>query len=229
MDYVDIYGIQEAETVIRGTLRNLGWCSTWKRMVDMGLIEDIREDLGDISYADYLAHILGEELQEDLIKVIGNDFLDDSSPEEKEMVSGFIERLDYLGLFDEEIMDGSRDRVEILAHILEGKLKYGPGERDMILLLHEIVAHIPDKDENSSEGSFEKISCYMAAMGKPGGDSAMSRTVGLPAAMAVDLILQGKICDVGVHRPITSDLYAPILELLAHEGLKFTTIVEKFE
>jgi hypothetical protein len=42
----------------------------------------------------------------------------------------------------------------------------------------------------------------------------MSRTVALPVAIASRMILDGVITKTGVHRPITSDVYEPILSEL---------------
>lgn len=36
--YIDKYGIPEAQTIYRGTLRNIGWCETLKAMVNLGLL-----------------------------------------------------------------------------------------------------------------------------------------------------------------------------------------------
>jgi len=58
--------------------------------------------------------------------------------------------------------------------------------------------------------------------GISGGDSAMSRTVSLPAAIAAVMILQGKINLPGVHIPVQPAIYNPVLDQLAGTGLKFT-------
>ena len=47
------------------------------------------------------------------------------------------------------------------------------------------------------------------------GDSAMSRTVSLPAAIGVQLILSGIVTTPGVLRPVTKDVYKPVLDELA--------------
>jgi hypothetical protein len=63
-------------------------------------------------------------------------------------------------------------------------------------------------------------------IGIPHGDTSMSRTVGLPAAIGVKLILQGKINLTGVHTPVIPEIYEPVLEELEQLGIHFT---EKWE
>ncbi len=58
--------------------------------------------------------------------------------------------------------------------------------------------------------------------GEGGGETAMSKTVGLPLAIAVKLILQGKIKDKGAVVPVSEAFYGPVLDELEHHGISFT-------
>ena len=49
----------------------------------------------------------------------------------------------------------------------------------------------------------------------------MSNTVGLPIGMAAKLILSGELNKKGVHIPVTSDIYEPILKELEENGVIF--------
>ena len=49
----------------------------------------------------------------------------------------------------------------------------------------------------------------------------MSRAVSLPAAIAVRLILEGKLTATGVQMPLRSEIYEPILESLGKLGFNF--------
>ncbi|MEJ2504491.1 MAG: saccharopine dehydrogenase C-terminal domain-containing protein, partial [Gemmatimonadota bacterium] len=55
----------------------------------------------------------------------------------------------------------------------------------------------------------------------PGGSTAMARTVGLPMALAVDRILAGEIAVSGTHIPTDPEIFDPILDALAAEGITF--------
>ena len=50
----------------------------------------------------------------------------------------------------------------------------------------------------------------------------MSITVGIPVAIAVKMILTGKISSTGVHIPIRKDIYEPVLEELEEYNIRFT-------
>ena len=50
----------------------------------------------------------------------------------------------------------------------------------------------------------------------------MARTVGLPAAIGVRMILEGKIRQTGVVTPIEPAIYEPILAELETLGIHFT-------
>jgi saccharopine dehydrogenase-like NADP-dependent oxidoreductase len=94
------------------------------------------------------------------------------------------------------------------------KMAYAPGETDMTIVHVEIVAEFPDRRERRS--------ATMVVDGTPNGDSAMSRAVALPAAIAARLIHDGHIQATGVQMPPTlPELYKPVLEELAEHGFEF--------
>ena len=90
----------------------------------------------------------------------------------------------------------------------------------MIVLHHDFLAEFPDSNKK------EKITSTLIDYGIPGGDSSMSRTVGLPAAIGAKLILEGKITLTGVHIPVDPNIYNPALDEL--ETMKIVC-VEKTE
>jgi len=62
----------------------------------------------------------------------------------------------------------------------------------------------------------------MVALGEDQTYTAMSKTVGLPIAIATVAILNGTIKKPGVQLPISKDVYLPILEKLKDYGIEFT-------
>lgn len=98
------------------------------------------------------------------------------------------------------------------------KMQYAPGERDMLILQHQFEAAMPDGNE--------RIISTMVDFGLPRGYTSMARTVGLPAAIAVKLILHGQIDLTGVQTPVTPEIYEPVLAELEELGIRF---VETFE
>jgi len=93
------------------------------------------------------------------------------------------------------------------------KMSYQPHEKDMAIVHDDLIVDFSDRKE--------KWSSTVLVYGIPGGDSAMSRTVSLPAAIATRLILEGKITMRGSVLPIFPEIYNPILEELEVFGIKY--------
>jgi saccharopine dehydrogenase-like NADP-dependent oxidoreductase len=73
-----------------------------------------------------------------------------------------------------------------------------------------------------SQGNESKmIISAMAIIGENQEETAMAKTVGLPLGIATKLLAKGKIDKTGIHRPITPDIYEPILQELETFGIKF--------
>ncbi len=206
MAYIDIYGIPETKTMLRGTLRNLGWCSTLKKIADLGLLDLEERDLNGVTYRSLMAELSGsksEDVEESVATFLGLSVEDP-----------IIKRFEWLGLFENRpIPDGTKTCLDALCHLFEEKLQYAPGERDMIVMHHEFVAEF--------DSHREKTTSTLIDYGIPNGDSSMSRTVALPVAIASRMILEGKIQMTGVHRPVLSEIYEPILKELEANGIKF--------
>ncbi|MEA3560131.1 MAG: saccharopine dehydrogenase C-terminal domain-containing protein, partial [Candidatus Thermoplasmatota archaeon] len=202
--YADIYGIPDAKTVLRGTLRNKGWCDTWKGLHDIGMLDDKATRAKT-----YL------ELMKGLAPGVG-DIKNRLKMRIKTRDNGLVVRnWDWLGLVgNTELLDG-KSRIDALSELLEKKLIYGPKECDMIILKHTFNVEFPG-DGNKT------IHSTMIDHGFPGGDSAMSRTVGLPAAIGVEMIMNGKLDHLsGVHIPILPEIYGPALEKLRSQNIYF--------
>lgn len=205
--YAKLYGVPEAKTMLRGTLRNLGWCETIRTMVRLGLLDQKERDWTGLTYAGLLRKVLGTRAK-DLKKVIS---------ERLGLHPGLaiFRRLEWLGLFSEEplpLQKGSA--LDIMGACMTSKLSLAEGERDMIILQHEFIAVYPGNSK-------EKIISTLVDYGIPQGDTSMARTVGLPAAIGARMILEGKIRETGVHIPVLPDIYAPILEELKNLNIAF--------
>ena len=82
----------------------------------------------------------------------------------------------------------------------------------------------------SVEGSREKHIREFVVEGEPsasGGHSAMAKTVGYPIGIAVKMILDDRIKQLGVIVPFAREIYEPILAKLQAEGLSAKKSVEK--
>jgi saccharopine dehydrogenase (NADP+, L-glutamate forming) len=206
LPYIDTYGIHGVKVMLRGTLRYPGWCETLKKIAELGLLDETdREDLAGITLAQFTSKMVNssDDLKSDVAKFLG-----------VERGSAAISNLEWLGLFsDDPIMQGAKSPVDVLAGRMLEMMQYAPGERDMLVMQHEFVAKYPDRKE--------KTVSTMIDYGIPDGDTSMSRTVGLPAAIATRLILEGKIDLTGVQVPVTPAIYEPVLDELESMGIRF--------
>ena len=120
--------------------------------------------------------------------------------------------------------------MDLVSTLLAHKLRYHPGERDMVILSHEIVAqpYVADIVPASMVGAPVQREVHTSSLvlyGEVGGNSAMSRTVGLPLAAATLRILDGEVCMRGVMVPVESEIYHPVLEDLLSQGVIFKETV----
>ncbi|MEA2103057.1 MAG: saccharopine dehydrogenase C-terminal domain-containing protein [Candidatus Cloacimonadota bacterium] len=214
--YKDIYEIQDTKTMFRGTLRYPGWCITMKKIVDMGLLDDEKEyELNGKTYGEFISEFIQADEKSDLKKKLAELW-------KLPVDSDTVNRMEWIGLLgDEKIGLEKGSALDVFCKILLEKLKYEPAERDMLVMHHEFTAEYEDKKQN--------ITSTMIDFGIPNGDSSMSRTVGLPAAIAVRMILNGVIKETGVHIPSKPEIYEPILNELEEMNITFKERFGKIE
>jgi saccharopine dehydrogenase-like NADP-dependent oxidoreductase len=211
LPYAEIYGISRAKTIFRGTLRYTGWCQTLRKLVEAGWLGDETMDLSGLTFKQLTAKLLGlpdGDVRQDAIRRLG-------MAEDSYAFKNFV----WLGLFSNDplpVNEGSP--LDVMVARMLAKMQYAEGERDMLIMQHEFIADYP--------GRQEQITSTMIDYGIPHSDTSMSKTVGLPAAIAVRMILQGQVKLTGVYRPVTPELYEPILAELKELGIGFTEKVE---
>lgn len=210
LPYIDLYSLEGISSMYRGTLRNLGWCDTWKKIVDLGLLDlEERKDLEGLTFRDFMGKLLKVETVVDLGQALSTKLNIDFDSE-------IMKRFEWLGLLgDDPIPQGQTTNLDVLSAQLLEKLQYEEGERDMIVLHHEFIAEYPKENRK------EKITSTLLDFGIPGGDTSMARTVSLPAAIASRMALEGKIKETGVHIPVIPSIYEPVLNELETMNIVF--------
>jgi saccharopine dehydrogenase-like NADP-dependent oxidoreductase len=206
VSYMDIYGIPETKTMYRGTFRYKGWCESLDVMKGLKMLDDSVIDCKGMSYVDFLAGSTELEvidLKINLAKKLG------VSP-----TSTAIQALDFLGFFSNERLHyHEATPFDITSDRMIKKMLLSSTDRDMVILQHIFLASYPD-------GNREVIKSSMIDFGSPLTNTSIARTVALPAAIAVKMILEKRIEAKGVCRPVIPQIYNPVLDELKTLGVE---------
>lgn len=205
LSYIPLYGLEKCSDFIRTTLRYPGFCSGWKNLVDLQLTSETDfYETGGMTLKDFFAtHFQQLNLSERYQQLIGTDSL-------------FRVQMDYLGTGDAQttINKGHCAAIDVLQFAIEHKWILSPGDRDMIVMLHEIGYE--------QQGQRFRTDACLLVKGEDHIRTAMAKTVGLPLGIAASLILQGKIKETGLQIPIIPSIYEPVLKELEKEQIRFT-------
>jgi saccharopine dehydrogenase (NADP+, L-glutamate forming) len=196
LSYIPVYGLNESATFVRTTLRYPNYCTGWQKVVEAGLTSDETIiNTNDLSYADFLKNQLAAKnitLDTDLLK----------------------QQFEFLGLNDSTLINKGEQPVStVLQQLIEEKWKLEKGDKDMIVMLHEIEYRLNGKEHS--------VQSALIVKGDDELRTAMAKTVGLPLGIAATLLLENKIAMRGLHIPILPAFYEPVLEALAEEGVRF--------
>jgi len=205
------YNLKDALTVKRGTYRNIGWCETLRAIVNLGLVDETPvPSIKGSTYKKAMAYALkakeNENLKEFAAKKVGI-----------QVNSKVIERMEWLGLFSDEVIPKADNLLDMLSDRMQEKLYFKEGEVDLLLLRHKFIVENKDKSK-------DQITSTLIDFGIPHGDSSMARTVSLPMAIATSMVADGRIKATGVRIPNTKDIYKPVLAELEKLNIK---MVEK--
>ncbi len=205
--YLPHFDLEENASLYRGLLRFVGWCNFMQSLIALSYLDDTQtHDLSGKTFREFTARLINrpDASMESLSAFLG-------VPERADR----IKRLKWLGILDNtEIPLDRGTNIDVIIGLMLARMSYLPGETDMIIVHDEIVVEFDDRKER-------RIST-LHVEGDPEGHSAMSRAVSLPAATAVQLILEGKLDLNGVQMPLRPELYEPILENLGKLGFNFT-------
>jgi len=207
LKYIDTYGLSGIRTMIRGTLRNNGFCSAWNVFVQLGCADDtyLMEDVGSMTHRDFINAFLPydgkKSVEEKLTERLG---IQHDGAE--------MQKLKWLRLFETEKIGLTKGTpAQILEHILNKKWKLQPQDRDMVVMWHRF--------RYEYNGSRFEVQSSLVTMGNDSIHTAMAKGVGLPLAIAAKLLIQGKIKERGVVIPIQKEIYEPILQELGTLGI----------
>ena len=212
--YIQLYGLQDTGTFIRGTLRYAGFCKLWNALVAMGVTSDriVIDNLGKMSLRDFFRMFLSksnEPFDSKIKALTAQDWTDEE-----------IKALEWLGVYSTEPVQLEKGTpVQVLQHIIEEKWRMEEADKDRVVMLHEFI-YIQNHKKY-------RLHSVMDITGEDGKRTAMAKTVGMPLALAAELILNGKINTYGVILPVMKEVYEPLLDALSAWGIGFTEYVEE--
>lgn len=207
LKYQHVYGLDYIKTLYRGTMRRVGFSRAWNVFVQLGMTDDSYtiDDSSNMSYRDFVNSFLPYSPTDSVelkfrhaLKIDQDDIVWDK----------FLE----LDIFNPKKMVelDKATPAQILQKILMDSWTLDPEDKDMIVMYHKFGYEL--------EGKKHQIDSTMVTLGQDQTYTAMSKTVGLPVAIATLAILNGKIKTPGVQIPITKEVYSPILtELESHD------------
>lgn len=210
LKYREVYGLENVETLYRGTLRRPGFSRAWDSFVKLGMTDD--------SYQIANTHLLS-------FREFTNLFLAYNPSDSVELKlkyylgipqdSDLMDKLIWAGLFSSQKFPfEAGSPAQCLEYILRQVWTLEESDKDLIVMYHKIGWE--------KNGERFMIESSMGVEGKSSIQTAMASTVGLPLAIAVRLILEGKIESTGVQLPMTAQWYNPILEELSADfGVQF--------
>ena len=206
LKYKKIYGLETIPTLYRGTLRRGGYCKAWDALITLGLTDDSFDvdNPSSLTWKQFTQSFLPSgsygSTQDQLQRFCNDDTV--------------YQKLVWLGLLSEEPLGVEKGTpAEILQKRIESKWVLGAHDKDMIVMWHRF--------RFKKEGRRHEISASLITLGDDTLYTAMSKTVGLPIAIAAKKILRGEWTLSGVTLPVTPDIYVPILEELRTFGIQF--------
>ena len=207
-NYIEDYGLDGVSDFYRGLLRYPGYCNSIQSMKDLNLLsEKDSHNLQDVTYKQFTASLIGVKENSDVRQAVADKL-------NLKVNSDIVKQLQWLGLFDDLLIPMSKgSNGDVLLSLMEERMSYKEHEKDMIILHNEATIEFDNR--------IEKRISTMKVEGRPFGHSAMSRAVSLPAAIASRLIIEGAIRAKGVVKPITDEIYKPVLAELEEHGYKY--------
>ena len=236
--YGTLYGIPDAQTCLRGTLRYEGWSNIMHGCLLTGLFKK-HIPTGNQTWREVISVALqdsclefGEKVSispENLENIMLN-FLKDKIQDPKKAINAMI----WIGILDNNSQlkpPGAYGETleDAVCNLLEEKLAFNfdAKERDMVVMHHCLEYDIGNNMVEQVKGS-------LMSLGNDE-DTAMARTVGITAALGAKMVLEGTFASPdspykGVIRPLDPLFVDTMLERLEQENIVFeeeTTYYER--
>lgn len=212
LNYRSVYGLDDIPTIYRGTLRRPGFSRAWDVFVKLGATDDTykMEGVKSMTHRDFINSFLAYN-PHDSVELKLMHYL--NIPQD----DSIIEKLEWLGIFENTPVGLEEDSTpaQVLQQILEKKWTLEEHDKDMIVMWHKLGYKTP-------KGELKMMTSSMVVKGEDRTYTSMAKTVGLPVAIATKKVLLEEINKPGIHRPVTPEIYNPILEELQQHDIQFS-------
>ncbi|MFM7053979.1 MAG: saccharopine dehydrogenase C-terminal domain-containing protein, partial [Bacteroidota bacterium] len=211
VSYMKIYGLEGISGLLRGTLRQRGYCRAWNVFVTLGLTDDGIKipGSGTMTYAELVesflpVHVKGETLAHRVASLCG-------LPVDGEAMT----LVSWTGIFEDTTIGiENATPAQILQKLLESKWILNPEDKDMVVMVHDFVYEL--------NGETHKLTSSLVVKGEDSVHTAMAKTVGLPLAITALKLMDGSISlPGGLYLPVTKEIYEPVLHDLEKNGIVF--------
>ena len=202
--YIDLYGLENVKKLVRGTLRKEGYCRGWSFLVKNGYTnDDTKIPVGSFStWSELSQSLLGIRFNTDTIH------------------SEVLDMLNEIGIFSQEPLRAEElTCAQHLQDLLEKKWMLKEGDCDMIVMVHKFGYIL--------NGKKFMLNSSMVLEGDDEFKTAMSKTVGMPIAFAVERLFNGDFSSRGIQIPVTPEFYVPLLHDLKNFGISFVETIEE--
>ena len=207
LDYIDLYNLKGIKTMYRGTFRYKNWCEIMDALKTLGMVSYDRKSFEGKTYRKVMARqmeVYPANMKEKAAERLN---LPINSPA--------IIAMEWLGLFSDDLVKMTEGSTfDLTTERMREKMMLPEGGRDMVIMLHSFLVE-------NADGTKEVIKSRLLDFATKE-NTSIARTVALPAAIAVRLILEGKIKDTGVQIPIKKNIYEPVLAELKTLGIGMT-------
>ena len=202
--YIELYNLQDADTFVRGTLRYADFCRNWNALVNLGLTNDAIPITIEhkISWEEYFRAFLpsAENKENSAFAYILND-------------KNTSAALQWLWENNRVEVPAKATPAQALQILLEEKWRMEKEDKDRVVMVHEFIYTLGEKCFG--------LKSWLDITGENNLETAMAKTVGLPLALAAELIAAKQLKTTGIVMPTSAEIYEPLLQRLQQESIIF--------
>jgi saccharopine dehydrogenase (NADP+, L-glutamate forming) len=206
--YRKIYNLDDATTVVKGKLAHKGVDRLFDLLIRLGLTDAYSKvDMGpEGSFYNFLDSLLPYSPSGTLEERV-QDYTGATSVE--------IEKLKWLGLFDNTWIEGIREitPATVLQLMMESRFMPDLDDRDCVVMEHQL-------EYEFREEQYE-FSATLIMNGENQKESALARIIGFTCGATAKSVLLGALEIGGVHVPVMKEIYDPVLNELEDLGIAF--------